>query len=60
MNQSALRIIHRDDLPLGGFAGIVETQMVLNQDIWKLSADRTDISHGLGDFIYLAIGYFKT
>jgi redox-sensitive bicupin YhaK (pirin superfamily) len=59
MDESALRIIHRDDLPLGGFAGIVETQMVLNPDIWKPAAERTDISHGLGDFIYLASGYFK-
>lgn len=59
MSQSSLRIIHRDELPLGGFAGIVETHMVKNPSIWKDAAKRQDISHGLGDFIYLANGYFK-
>jgi redox-sensitive bicupin YhaK (pirin superfamily) len=54
----ATRIIHYDDLPQGGFAGIVERQMVLNPELWRDAKDRTDISHGLGDFIYLALGQF--
>lgn len=59
MTNSTLRIIHREDLPLGGFAGIVETQMVKSPKVWSNAAQRQDISHGLGDFIYLASGYFK-
>ncbi|WP_310618369.1 pirin family protein [Flexibacterium corallicola] len=59
MNTSEIRIIHREDLPLGGFAGIVETRMVMNPNLWASAKNRTDISHGLGDFIYLANGYFK-
>lgn len=57
--QSDIRIIHYDDLPLGGFAGIVEKQMVLNPDLWPKAKDREDISHGFEDFIYLSKGYFK-
>jgi len=52
------RIIHFDDLPQGGFAGIVEKQMVMNPDLWPKAKYRTDISHGLDDFIYLALGQF--
>jgi len=54
-----VRIIHRDDLPLGGFAGIVETQMVLSPQVWRDAAHRDGISHGLDDFIYLSTGHFK-
>jgi len=53
------RVIHRNDLPLGGFAGIVETQMVMSPQLWPDAAHRNDISHGLGDFLYLSNGYFK-
>jgi len=53
------RVIHIDDLPMGGFAGIVEQQMVLSPDLWPKAQHRTDISHGIGDFVYLANGYFK-
>ena len=52
------RVIHYDDLPQGGFAVIVERHMVLNPELWPNAKDRTDISHGLGDFIYLALGQF--
>ena len=53
------RVIRRDDIPLGGFAGIVETRMLMDPRLWPDARDRTDISHGLGDFIYAALGYFK-
>ena len=59
MNNKSLRIIHREDLPVGGFAGIVETRMVMSPSIWEEVTQRDEISHGLGDFIYLASGYFK-
>ena len=52
------RIIHYDDLPQGGFAGISEKRMVLNPVLWPHS-DKTIVSAGLGDFIYLAVGEFS-
>lgn len=58
MKQS-YRIIKAEDIITGGFAGIVEKQMVLSPDVWPKAKDRLEISHGLGDFIYLANGYFK-
>ena len=59
MSKISTRIISMDSLPLGGFAGIVETQMVINPKIMPSALSRTDISHGLGSFIYLSTGYFK-
>jgi len=59
MNTSPLNIIHYKDLPIGGFAGIVEKQMVISPRFWKGAEQREGISHGLGDLIYLASGYFK-
>jgi len=59
MSNKSLRIIHREDLPVGGFAGIIETHMAKSPMIWRDAGQRQDISHGLGDFIYLASGHFK-
>lgn len=59
MTNKQTNIIHRDDLPLGGFAGIVETRMVMNPRAFRDATARQDISHGLGDFIFLATGYYK-
>ena len=52
------RIIHYDDLPQGGFAGITERRMVMNPDAFPQARGREDISHGFGDFIYLSLGQF--
>ncbi len=49
----------RDDVPQGGFAGIVEKQMVISPKLMPGAVNRKDISHGLGDFIYLSSGHFK-
>lgn len=54
-----IRIIRKDQLPLDGFAGVVETRMVMNPNIWRKVIARTDISHGLGDLIYLSNSYLK-
>ena len=53
-----LRVIHDRDLPEGGFAGIVEKQMLMSPDYWPQAAGRSDISHGLGDLVYIAQGLF--
>lgn len=59
MKNSNLKIIKKDDLHLGGFEGVVETRMVISPRIWQEAIYNNDISHGFGDFIYLANGYFK-
>jgi quercetin 2,3-dioxygenase len=59
MQQANTRVIRSEELPLGGFAGIVETRIVMNPRIWPEAGRRDDISYGLGDFIYTAIGHFK-
>lgn len=55
----AIRIIDKESLHEGGFAGIVETRMVMNPELWPQAKTNTDISHGFGDYIYTAYGYFK-
>ena len=55
---STTRIIHYDDLPQGGFAGIMERRMVMNPDAFPMARGREDISCGFGDFIYLSLGQF--
>ncbi|WP_367989393.1 pirin family protein [Vibrio sp. NTOU-M3] len=59
MSTDDIRIIDKESLPIGGFAGIVETRMVMNPELWPQARMNKKISHGLGDFIYLANGYFK-
>lgn len=59
MTENNTRIIHMDNLPQGGFAGIVEKHLVQNPQIWREAAFRSDISKGIGDFIYTAIGHFN-
>ena len=59
MNGESIRIIDVKDIPTGGFAGIVETRMVMNPTFWPKAKSDKKISHGLDDFIYLANGYFK-
>ncbi len=59
MKKGELRVIHRDDIPQEGFAGIVEKQMVISPKLMPGAVNRKDISHGLGDFIYLSSGHFK-
>jgi len=59
MKTNKLRVIHLKDIPQGGFAGIVEQQMVISPKFMPQAIERNDISHGLNDFIYLATGHFK-
>lgn len=59
MSNQDLKIVRIEDLPLGGFAGIVERKMVLSPEVWQEAQSDKSISHGLGDFIYLANGHFK-
>ena len=50
------QVLHRDDLKLGGFAGIREHRLVIDP---KVFGDNTsDAWPGIGDFVYLADAKF--
>jgi len=52
-----MKILHRDDLPRGGFAGLREHRLVTDQRLFgdHKSSDTWD---GLGNFVYLADARF--
>lgn len=50
-----VQILHRDDLPLGGFAGLTEKRLVVDSRLWN-SPDAWD---GIGNFVYLADANFR-
>jgi len=54
----SLEILRRDDLPLGGFAGLKEHRLVMDQKVFGGSADSGSWS-GIGNFVYLADAKFN-
>jgi hypothetical protein len=52
-----MEILHRDDLPLGGFAGLREHRLVMGS---KVYGDHREPGtwDGIGDFVYLADARF--
>jgi len=58
MTRKSIKVIRQNDLPLGGFSGIVETRMVMSSLLWD-DYYIGKSSKGFGDFVYLATGYFK-
>ena len=50
---STVEVLHRDDLPLGGFAGLREHRLVMDS---KASGHRVNPQAwpGIGSFVYLA------
>ena len=52
-----MEILHRDDLPLGGFAGLREHRLVMGS---KIYGDRREPGtwDGIGNFVYLADAWF--
>ena len=50
-----MKILHKKDLPLGGFAGLKEHRLIVD----KLLDGRDDTWDGLGNFVYLADAYFQ-
>lgn len=46
MGKNTFRIVHYSDVPQGGFAGIVEKQMVVSTRLSSGAANRKEISHG--------------
>jgi hypothetical protein len=53
-----LEILHRDDLPRGGFAGLREHRLVMDRSAWGPYANPTAWP-GLGSFVYLADARFQ-
>ncbi len=49
------QILHRDDLPLGGFAGLKEHRLVVDERV----GGGKDTWDGLGNFVYLADARFQ-
>lgn len=54
---TAIEILHRDDLPLGGFAGLKEHRLVTDPKAWG-SHRAQGAWDGLGNFVYLADARF--
>ena len=52
----ALQVLHRDDLTLGGFAGIRERRLVIDPKVF--GNDNSDAWSGIGNFVYLADAKF--
>ncbi|MDG1859890.1 MAG: pirin family protein [Emcibacteraceae bacterium] len=50
-----MEILKRDSLHLGGFAGLKEHRLVVDQKL----GGRSDTWNGIGDFVYLADAIFK-
>jgi len=50
-----MQILRKDDLPLGGFAGLTEKQLVVDSRLWS-SPSTWD---GIGNFVYLADASFQ-
>ena len=53
------RIVTEDEIHLGGFAGIVERRMLMSPRLWPEASANNTFSHGFGDFLHTAVGYFK-
>jgi len=53
---TALRVLHRDDLPLGGFAGLLEHRLVIDPKVF--GNNDSGAWTGIGNFVYLADAKF--
>jgi redox-sensitive bicupin YhaK (pirin superfamily) len=49
-----MQVLHKESLPLGGFAGLKEHRLVVD----RLVGGRDDTWDGIGNFVYLADAYF--
>ena len=54
----SIKILHRDDLPLGGFAGLKEHRLVMNPQLFGPHVNPGTWS-GIADFVYLADARFN-
>lgn len=53
-----MQILHRDDLPLGGFAGLREHRLVMDSKVFARRRDPGSWD-GIGNFVYLADARFR-
>lgn len=54
-----MEILKRDHLPLGGFAGLKEHQLVKNTAVFGATANEDGSWPGMGNFVYLADARFQ-
>jgi len=54
-----MNILHREELPLGGFAGLIEHQLVKTPSVFGFSANNDGSWSGIGNFVYLADAKFQ-
>ena len=54
-----METLKREDLRLGGFAGLIEHQMVMDPQLFGSAAARSGAWPGLGSFVYLADARFN-
>ncbi|MDQ3968113.1 MAG: pilus assembly protein, partial [Thermoproteota archaeon] len=50
----ALKILHKNDVPRGGFEGIRENQLVIEPKVFGEFGSNRGAWSGLGNFVYLA------
>lgn len=53
-----MNILHRDNLPLGGFAGLKEHRVVQDPAVFGAQANADGSWRGIGNFVYLADARF--
>jgi len=58
MGTSNMQVLHRDDLPLGGFAGLREHRLVMDPKVFGHHR-HPQAWPGLGNFVYLADARFN-
>lgn len=58
MMHSTLEVLHKMDLPEGGFAGLKERRLVMAKSLWGDRAN-PDTWDGIGNFVYLANAKFQ-
>ncbi len=49
-----MKVVHKDSIPLGGFAGLKEHRLIVD----NLIGGNNDTWNGIGNFVYLADSYF--
>ena len=57
VKESSLQVLHRDDLPLGGFAGLKEHRLIQDRRAWGWHRN-DDAWDGIGNLVYLADARF--
>ena len=58
MKNEIKKHIRLDDVPAGGFEGVVEQTLLLSPKLFPAIVDNFDVCHGLNNFTYLSTGCY--